>query len=114
MAVRAAVFDGRAKRLLAAELHHLPKSNPNIVIINAGNVPGGINDWVPVLRNCFQPTQNTRISSILLYQTGVLGNPLHTHRAWQVLVNEFAAKPLPPQLLDALSKLPSKWPIAAA
>jgi len=114
VAVRVAVFDGRAKRLLTAELHHLPKSNPNIVVINAGNVPGGINDWVPVLRNCFQPTRNTRISAILLYQTGVLGNPLDVHRAWQMLVNKFAANPLPAELLDALSKLPTKWPIEAA
>ncbi|HEV2047066.1 MAG TPA: hypothetical protein VGQ95_10770 [Chthoniobacterales bacterium] len=106
-AVRAGVFDGRAKRMLAAELHHFAKSNPNLLVIDTGSVAGGLHDWAPSITRCFQPTQNTRITAVVLYFTGVMGNPPHTHRAWKVLINPHAANPLPAQLLEALTKLPT-------
>ena len=109
-AVRVAVFDGRAKRLLAGELHHFPKSSPNVLVIDCGSVPGGVADWVPSITRCFQPAQNTRISAVILYQTGMLGTPLQFHRAWKVLPNPHGANPLPTVLLDALTTLPTKWP----
>ena len=112
VAVRAGVFDGRAKRLLSAKLQQLPKTNPNLLVINTGNVPGGLHDWAPSITRCFQPAQNTRISAVVLYFTGVMGNPPHTHRAWKVLINTHAANPLPAQLCEALSKLPTALPAA--
>ncbi len=108
--VRVAVFDGRAKRLLAGELHHFPRNSPNVLVIDSGSVPGGVGDWVPSITRCFQPNQNTRISAVVLYQGGILGNPLDFHRTWKVLANPHAATPLPKDLLDALGTLPSKWP----
>jgi len=111
VSVRVAVFDGRAKRLLAGELHHFSKTSPNVLVINTGNVPGGVKDWLLSLTRCFQPAQNTRISAIVLYQTGVLVNPIHVHRVWHVLINPHAANPLPERLLEALTTLPGEWPI---
>ena len=110
-AVRVAVFDGRARRLLAGELHHFPKSSPNVLVIDCGGVPGGVGDWVPSITRCFQPAQNTRISAVMLYQSGMIGTPLQFNRAWKVLPNPHAANPLPTVLLDALKTLPTKWPI---
>ncbi len=110
-AVRVAVFDGRAKRLLAGELHHFPKGSCNALLIDCGSVPGGVGDWIQSITRCFQPAQNTRISAVILYQTGMIGTPLQLHRAWNVLPNPHAAKPLPTVLLDALTTLPTKWPI---
>ena len=110
-AVRVAVFDGRAKRLLAGELHHFPKGSPNVLVIDCGGVPGGVADWVPSITRCFQPGQNTRISAVIMYQTGMLGTPLQLNRAWKVLPNPHGANALPPVLLDALATLPTKWPI---
>jgi hypothetical protein len=43
---------------------------------------------------------------------GVIGNPLQVHRAWRVLINPYAANPLPAQLLEALGKLPVALPTA--
>ncbi len=110
--VRAAVFDSRAKRLLGAELHHFLKTNPNLLVIDTGNVPGGIKDWGPSLMRAFQPTQNTRVTAILLYQTGIIGAPPRSYRAWQILSNPHAANSLPGPLLEALDKLPKSWPAA--
>ena len=110
-AVRVAVFDGRARRLLAGELHHFSKNSPNILVIDCGAVPGGTGDWIPSITRCFQPAQNTRISAVILYQTGMIGTPLHLHRAWKVLPNPHSANPLPTVLLDALITLPTKWPV---
>ena len=110
VAVRAPVFDGRAKRLLTAELHHFSKNAPNFVAINCGDVSGGMSDWASSLARCFQPKQNTRISAVLLYHSGLIGNPLQLHRAWKVLVNPHAANPLPDALLKAFESLPNKWP----
>ena len=112
VAVRGGVFDGRAKRLLSAKLQQLPKTNPNLVVIDTGNVPGGLHDWVPSITRCFQPAQNTRISAVVLYFTGIMGNPLQTHRAWRMLINPHAANPLPAQLCEALAKLPTALPAA--
>jgi hypothetical protein len=111
VAVRLAVFDGRAKRLLAGELHHFSKNSSNVLVIDSGGVPGGVSDWVPSITRCFQPNQNTRISAVVLYQAGIIGNPLDFHRTWKVLPNPHAANPLPKVLLDALTALPGKWPI---
>lgn len=110
-AVRVAVFDGRARRLLAGELHHFSKGSPNVLLIDCGGVPGGVGDWVPSITRCFQPAQNTRISAVILYQTGMIGAPLQLHRTWKVLPNPHATNPLPIVLLDALTTLPTKWPI---
>jgi len=112
VAVRGGVFDGRAKRLLSAKLQQLPKTTPNLVVIDTGNIPGGLHDWIPSITRCFQPAQNTRISAVVLYFTGVIGNPLQVHRAWRVLINPYAANPLPAQLLEALGKLPVALPTA--
>ena len=112
VAVRGGVFDGRAKRLLSGKLQQLPKTNPNLVVIDTGKIPGGLHDWVPAITRCFQPAQNTRISAVVLYFTGVIGNPLQTHRAWRVLINPYAANPLPAQLCEALAKLPAALPVA--
>ncbi|MHB8730847.1 MAG: hypothetical protein ACYDAB_03540 [bacterium] len=111
-AVRGPVFDARAKRLVVAELHHFTKTNPNVVVIDTGNVPGGFQDWGPSITRCFQPTQNTRISAVVLYQTGLLGIPLAVHRAWKIMVNQYAANPLPQAILQAFSALPEVWPSA--
>lgn len=106
-AVRAGVFDGRAKRMLAAELHHFTKTNPNLLVIDTGGVAGGLHDWAPPIERCFQPRQNTRITAVVLYFTGVMGNPAHVHRAWKVLINPHAANALPAELLEALTRLPT-------
>ncbi len=111
-AIRAHVFDGRAKRLLGAELHHFPKTGPNVLVIDAGNVVGGVQDWSPSISRCLQPTQNTRISAVVLYNAYVIGNPPDVHRAWKVMVNPHAAHPLPERLSQALTTLPQAWPIA--
>ena len=111
-AVRAVVFDGRARRILAAELHHFTKTNPNVLIIDTGGVAGGIHDWAPSIERCFQPAQNTRISAVVLYFTGVMGNPAQTHRVWRVLINPHAVNPIPGALVEALTRLPTTLPAA--
>jgi hypothetical protein len=110
VSVRVAVFDGRAKRLLAGELRHFPRNGPNVLVIDSGSVSGGVGDWIPSITRCFQPNQNTRISAVALYQGGIIGNPIDFHRTWKVLANPHAATPLPKELLDALRTLPSNWP----
>jgi hypothetical protein len=107
VAVRARVFDGRAKRLLAGELHHFTKTDPNLLVIDTGAVAGGLHDWAPSIERCFQPGQNTRITAVALYFTGVIGDSGRVQRAWKVLVNPYAANALPSALHNALIGLPT-------
>jgi hypothetical protein len=94
-AVRARVFDGRAKRLLGGELHHFQNTNPNVVVIDTGNVAVGMKDWGLPIERCFQPTQNTRIAAVILYEMGLIINPVAAHRNWKIMINPYAANPLP-------------------
>lgn len=115
-AVRMPMTDERAHRVLSAELRHFSRDEANMLILCVTRVPGGFGMWLPLVERWFQPTRNTRVGAVALYEEGLLGTPLALRQRWRIAVNPFARIPVPQALLDAFlsQSEDSAWPNRAA
>jgi hypothetical protein len=99
-----AIFsDERAQRLIAGELHHFSREQPNVLVIDVGAVVGGVVGWVPLIERCFQPTRNTRLGAVLILER--LFDGVVVPGAWRgkVLENPYARTPVPLVLIEGLA-----------
>lgn len=103
--VRMPVTDARARRLLAAELHHFSRETHNILAIDTTAVTVSPKDWAALVRRSFQPGQNRRIGAVVFFSRGLVGIPLAARQVWAVVANEHAYHPIPPEFLARVASL---------
>lgn len=103
--VRMPISDSRARRLLAAELHHFSRETHNILAVDITAVTVGPRDWAALIRRSFQPAQNRRIGAVVFFSRALVGIPLAARQMWAVVVNEHAYRPIPGELLAAIASL---------
>jgi hypothetical protein len=103
--VRMPICDSRARRLLAAELHHFSRETHNILAIDITAVTIGPKDWAALIRRSFQPAQNRRIGAVVFFSRGLVGIPLAARQIWAVVVNEHAYRAIPADFLEAIASL---------
>ena len=101
--VRASCFitDARAQRLFDQKLRQFSRDHCNILVMDVSQIPDGITGWSPLIRRRFQPNLNRRIGAVVLLEEEA-GLKIKWNR--QVLPNEYAYKPPPGPVLDALGR----------
>lgn len=90
--VRHPFTDERAARLLAAEARQLPVESPGIVVLHIDGTASGLVAWERLLRPRLQPARHTRVSAIVLLQSGLVALPdgeAWGHRA-RIIENDHA------------------------
>jgi hypothetical protein len=103
--VRMPILDGRARRLLAGELHHFSQEHHNILAIDITRVPIGPRNWAPLIRRSFQPGQNRRIGAVIFFSRGLVGTPITIRQQWAVVANPHAYRPIPADFLQLVASL---------
>jgi len=103
--VRMSILDERARRLLAAELHHFARETHNVLAIDITGVPVSPKNWAPLIRRSFQPGQNRRIGAVIFFSRGLLGDPITTREQWAIVPNPHAYHPIPSDFLAQISSL---------
>jgi hypothetical protein len=103
--VRMPILDGRARRLLAGELHHFSREHHNILAIDITRVPVGPKNWAPLIKRSFQPGQNRRIGAVIFFSRGLVGTPITTRQQWAVVANPYAYCPVPADFLELVASL---------
>jgi hypothetical protein len=103
--VRMPILDGRARRLLAGELHHFSQEHHNILAIDITRVPVGPKNWAPLIKRSFQPGQNRRIGAVIFFSRGLVGTPITTRQQWAVVANPYAYRPVPADFLQLVASL---------
>jgi hypothetical protein len=104
-AVRLPIDDLRAQRTFAGELHHFSRNEANLIVMDVTRVIGGSGAWKPLIERCFQPTRNTRIGAVVLFEKGTIGPQAVVWERWTVARNPHARVPLSDTLLHALASL---------
>jgi hypothetical protein len=94
--------DRRAHRLLGAELHHFSRDEHNMIVV-ATTAAGGNACWRELALRWFQPTRNTRVGAILLYEAAIVSD--RAERVWQLVQNPWARRPLPDAALATFQSL---------
>jgi hypothetical protein len=102
---RMPLLDSRARRLLAAELHHFSRDTRNVLAIDLTGVSVGPKNWAPLIQRSFQPGQNRRIGAVIFFSRGLGGDPLAPRQAWSVVPNEYAYRPIPEAFLRLIGGL---------
>jgi hypothetical protein len=100
--VRMPILDGRARRLLSAELHHFSRDTRNVLAIDIGGVSVGPKNWLPLIRRSFQPNQNRRVGAVVFFSRALVGLPLAIRQTWAIVDNEHAYCPIPRAFLEKL------------
>ena len=102
--VRHVFTDERAAEFLSRKSKQLPKDAPGVIVLHVSGATGAIAAWRILLQNRFRPDRYSRVSAIVLVDSGSYGTP--DGEAWlhsaQVVLNAYAAKALPdwvPELL---------------
>jgi hypothetical protein len=104
IAVRIAYSDERAEAFLRSEARQLPKDAPGLIMIDTGDAVGALKRWEPVLVGRFRPTQHTRVSAVMLFQSGVLAeDPPRLQLEARLVRNEFATHELPAWVADQIA-----------
>jgi hypothetical protein len=103
--VRMPIVDSRARRLLAAELHHFSRHTYNVLAIDMTTATVGPKDWASLIQRSFQPGQNRRIGAVVFFSRGLTGAPLASRQMWAGVRNEYAYYSIPPEFLSSLAGL---------
>ena len=102
--VRHVVSDERAERFLRSEARQLSSEVPGIVMVGVSRAPGAFGGWKPLLERRMQPGQHTRVSAVVLFESGLY--PLPDGEGWvartNVIANPHALNPAPAWLLEQL------------
>jgi hypothetical protein len=95
--VRCPFTDERAAQFMRRKARQLPSDAPGIVVLHVSGAVGAMKTWKAVLRHRLRPDQHTRVSAVVLIESGMHGTS--TGEAWMhsatVLVNDHAAMPAP-------------------
>ena len=102
---RMPLLDSRARRLLAAELHHFSRDTRNILAIDLTGVSVGPKNWAPLIQRSFQPGQNRRIGAVIFFSRGMGGEPFASRQVWSVVPNQYAYQPIPEGFLRLIGGL---------
>lgn len=108
--VRVPISDERVQRLLSAELHHLSRDEPNVLVVHVTGVPGSLPGWIPLVDRWFQPNRNTRVGAVVLYEERMFSGPHALRQRWHVMENPHARVKVPEPLLRALEALDEPAP----
>jgi hypothetical protein len=96
-AVRYPYSDERAAKFLSNEAQQLPKDSSGIIVLHVSGAVGDMKAWEPLVRQRLRPNLHTRVSAVVLIESGMTwtehGEAWAHHAA--VIVNEHAAIPLP-------------------
>ena len=86
------ISDQSAQDVLEAEASQLSRDDPGVVFLNISKVLGGITEWSPLIQRRLQPSINTRISGVMLFQSVLYrdGPVLEGH----LIINRYAKNPL--------------------
>jgi len=97
------ISDSGAQDVLEREASQLPENESGIVVLDISSVIGGYNEWTPLIRRRFQPTINTRISAVVLFQHSVASDGLLTKG--EVLTNPYCKRPINQPTLELLKTI---------
>jgi len=111
--VRVPVQDARARRLLAAELHHFSRDAHNLLAIDMTDVTANSQAWASLIQRSFQPKQNKRIGGVIFFWQALVGPPVEVRQWWTVLPNEHANRPIAAELLAMIESLDESVPVRA-
>jgi hypothetical protein len=96
-AVRLSFSDDRAAKILTKEAAQLPVTHPEVVVLSVSGAVGALATWEGILARRLHPAQHTRVSAIVLVQSGMV--PLPEGEAWGhqaiVIENPHATHPCP-------------------
>lgn len=99
-----AVSDRRAVQLFERERHHFQPDKANLLVMDVGRVPGGIQRFPDLIRARLRPDMNTRFGGVLLMEEPIVGNSFAEER-YEFIANPHARFPLPSALTEALERL---------
>jgi hypothetical protein len=102
--VRMPFSDERAAELMEREASQLPRDAPGLIMIDVGSAPGAFRDWEPLIRRRFQPTLNTRVGGVCLFNSGLTLTPGGGACLSQtkLLINPHARVPLPSWVIETI------------
>lgn len=103
VSVNLPLSDGRAERLITAEIHHFSPKESNILVLDVTKVPDGIRSWTPLVERRFQPGRNRRLGAVVLFSDGIFKAGIL--QMWSVLRNPYAYRPPPEPLLNGIASL---------
>jgi hypothetical protein len=100
--VRYPFSDARAAAMLTKEASQLPTGSPGVVILDVSGAAGAMKTWETVLRRRLHPSQHTRVSAVVLIQSGI--GPTPEGEAWVheavIIENSHASWPCPRLVLE--------------
>lgn len=88
------VSDEGAQEVLKTEAAQLPRGEPGVVVLDLSAVIRGCEEWQPLIRRRFQPTINTRLGGVALFET--VGTATGLRSRGRLLLNPHAQDPLSP------------------
>jgi hypothetical protein len=114
--VRIPHTDERAELFLKRKSAQLPEEGPGLVMVEMENALGGFAAWDPLLRRRFQPTINTRVGGVCLFESHRLPTEAGLAAVTQtkLLLNPYAKNPLPAWIERAVSAAGAAWRASAA
>lgn len=68
VAINFSIVDTRLQRIMSDKRKQFSKSDINVLAVDLTHVPGGFQEWQPLVRRVLQPDRNRRFSGVLLYQ----------------------------------------------
>ena len=98
------VPDRAAQELIETEAAQLPRDYPAVVFLDLSSVigrqVGGRGEWQGLIERRLQPNLNTRISAVVLFQTGLSAEGPET--ASSLILNRHARNPVPDSVVSIL------------
>lgn len=111
VAVRMPFTDNRAKEILRGEAKQLPKDGCGLVMIDVSSANGSFEEWSAMFRRRFQPTINTRVGGVCLFEGNMspVGDPYQFLIKTQLHINPYAKQTLPIWLTSAIEQAGKKY-----
>ena len=106
MIARIPFQDQRAEDTLRIEARQLPRNECGVVMVNVNRQPTAFESWSLRVPERFAGGQHTRIAAVVLFMHATI--PTNEGLAWlpflRVIPNPRATKPLPPWVVETLTK----------
>jgi hypothetical protein len=96
--VRMPFSDERAARFIDGEAGQLPDNSPGLIMVDIGKASGARRSWEPLIRRRFQPSINTRVGGVGLFERAMVASEkgLGVTTASKLMANPHAKIALPP------------------